>query len=69
MQNRSKNVRQYPMNIKTVTTACDQSLNCKPEKLLLIMVIPGASCMATYTFVILASLSEERLPSEKAYSL
>lgn len=38
MQIRSS-VRQYLMNVKTATTAYDESLNCKPEKLLLMMLI------------------------------
>lgn len=66
MQIRSRSVHQYSMNIKTVTTAYDQSLNCKPEKLSLMMVILQASSIATYTFVILASLSGERLPLRKS---
>lgn len=52
MQIRSRSVHQYPMNSKTATTAYDQSLNCKPEKLSLMMVILWAFSMATYTFVI-----------------
>lgn len=48
------------MNIKTASTAHDQSLNCKPEKLSLTVVILGASTMATCTSVILATLSGER---------
>lgn len=39
MQIRSRSVHRYPMNIKTATTAYDQFLNCKPEKLLLMKVI------------------------------
>lgn len=54
------------MNIQTATTAYDQSLNRKPEKLSLVMVILWAFSLATYICVILASLSGERLPLRKS---